>query len=400
MTKLNSGHKTILIASPFFYPEPISTGKYNTFLAKKLVEKNNEVKVICSYPFYPSWKPSITRKRLAGVRDIRGGLRIVYPKSVVFRRLILETWFAWHFFKEARKIKDQVDTVVAVSPPLFFTFFVKFLFKKSKKMVIVHDLMGIMATTSNNLSRRLVALIIKQLESLLLRRFDTVICLSDSMRDVLVMQYGLKRATCAVYYPFSTLRNTAYQKDRLKDVFPTEFRHIVYSGAMGEKQKPRELYRFFKDLCNDREDVYCHIFSCGQIVDDLRSDNREKRICFHDLVPDSHLAELYERSDIQIVPQAEGTGAGAFPSKFSNLIVAGVPVLAVCDQESELVKIIMETSAGKAVSGWDFQELRQAVESLLEHAAKDPRARRQTIAERHIQEKFNINKLVESITST
>lgn len=60
--------KKILIASPFFYPEPISTGKYSTFLAEKLVEKDHDVTVICSYP---AWQPKFTRKTLAGVRVIR-----------------------------------------------------------------------------------------------------------------------------------------------------------------------------------------------------------------------------------------------------------------------------------------------------------------------------------------
>lgn len=399
MTNLNGGHKTILIASPFFYPEPISTGKYNTFLSEKLVEKNHDVTVICSYPFYPAWKPEITRETLAGVRVIRGGLRMVYPKSAVFRRLILEAWFAWHFFKEARRIETPMDTVVAVSPPVFFTFFVKVFFKKRKKVVIVHDLLGIMVTSSNSVSRWLVALIMKPFESFLLRSFDTIICLSDSMKDVLVVQYGLKRAACDVCYPFATLGSTESQQGVLKDVFPAGFHHIVYSGAMGEKQKPRELYRFFEDLCNDRADICCHIFSSGLIVDDLRTGNRDKRICFHDLVPEGHLAELYARSDIQMVPQAEGTGAGAFPSKLPNLIAAGVPVLAVCDQESELARVILETGAGKAVSGWNFQELRQAVDTLLQHAAKEPRAHRQAMAELYIKEKFDINRLVASITS-
>jgi len=392
--------KKILIASPFFYPEPISTGKYNTFLAEKFVEKDHDVTVICSYPFYPAWRPEFTMVTLAGVRIMRGGLRMAYPKSAIFRRFILEAWFAWHFFKEARQIETPVDMVVAVSPPVFFTFFVKLLFKKAKKVVIVHDLMGIMATSSNNLPRRLVALIMKQFESFLLRRFDTVICLSESMKDVLVMQYGIKYAACDVFYPFATLGDTASERGVLKDIFPAGFHHIVYSGAMGEKQKPRELYRFFEDLCNDRADICCHMFSRGPIFAELERYNSHKRIFFHDLVPENHLFDLYACSDIQVVPQAEGTGAGAFPSKLPNLIAAGVPVLAICDKESELARVVLETSAGEAVSVWDFQELHRALDSLLQHAAELPREHRQGMAETYIREKFDVNRLIASIINT
>ena len=42
----NRQSKKIIMASPFFYPEPISTAKYNTFLVKKLVEEKHEVIVM------------------------------------------------------------------------------------------------------------------------------------------------------------------------------------------------------------------------------------------------------------------------------------------------------------------------------------------------------------------
>ena len=390
--------KKILLVSPFFYPEPISTGKYNTFLTQKLAEKHHDVTVICSYPFYPAWRPEFTTKGLHGVTVLRGGLRVSYPRSAVVRRLVLEVWFAWHFWWQALRLKGPVDVVAAVSPPVVFTFLVNALFKASQKVVIVHDLQGIMATSSNNLLRRLVASIMKQVEAPLLRSFDTVVCLSESMKDMLVTQYRIRAAACQVHYPFATLGDGPSEQTLLKDIFPAGFHHIVYSGAMGEKQKPRKLYWFFERLCKEISDICCHIFSSGPIVDDLRTGNRDKRICFHDLVPESHLAELYAHSDIQMVPQAEGTGAGAFPSKLPNLLAAGVPMLVVCDQESELARIIRETDAGKAVPSWDFQELSQAVDSLLEHAAKEPRAHRRAMAERHIQKKFDVNRLVASIT--
>ena len=47
--------KNILIISPFFFPEPISTGKYNTELALALRDKGHNVTFLCFHPFYPNW---------------------------------------------------------------------------------------------------------------------------------------------------------------------------------------------------------------------------------------------------------------------------------------------------------------------------------------------------------
>ena len=43
--------KKIVLISPFFYPEPISTGKFNTDFALKLQEEGHQVTVLCSHPF-------------------------------------------------------------------------------------------------------------------------------------------------------------------------------------------------------------------------------------------------------------------------------------------------------------------------------------------------------------
>lgn len=397
MGNVNGRQKTILIASPFFFPEPISTARYNTFLSKKLVKKNKKVTVICSHPFYPEWKTEFTREALDGVIAIRGGLKIVYPGSTIFRRLVLEAWYSWHFFKEARRLKGAVDTVVAVVPPVFFTFFVTLGFRKCKKIAVVHDLLGVMATTSNSFARRLVSGIIKPFESFLLRRFKNVVCLSEAMKSVLVNRYGLNARACDVHYPFVTIGDHGSDCSLLENVFPVGFKHIVYSGALGEKQKPWELYQFFEDACNFREDLCCHIFSGGPIHDALQKRNRHTRIFFHDLVPDSHLPALYACSDIQVLPQAEGTGCGAFPSKLPNLIAAGVPVLAICDKNSELGEMVEKVQAGKTVFGWDTRELLQGLESLLVWSGKESRADRRARTKKHILENFDVNRLIDLI---
>jgi hypothetical protein len=52
----------LLLLSPFFFPEPISTGRYNTFLVQALVDKGVHVDVICFHPLYPNWRPAAATK--------------------------------------------------------------------------------------------------------------------------------------------------------------------------------------------------------------------------------------------------------------------------------------------------------------------------------------------------
>jgi colanic acid biosynthesis glycosyl transferase WcaI len=63
----------VLILSPFFYPEPISTGKYNGLVAEGLSKQGAKVTAICSYPIYPDWVPQRNPTELPGVTALRGG---------------------------------------------------------------------------------------------------------------------------------------------------------------------------------------------------------------------------------------------------------------------------------------------------------------------------------------
>src|ERR1700716_3087177 len=92
--------RNILLLSPFFWPEPISTGKYNSLLAQALTRRGSNVSAVCSHPMYPSWRPMRCDDKLPGITCHRGGLLLRYPKKIWARRMVLELWFTFHAFIE------------------------------------------------------------------------------------------------------------------------------------------------------------------------------------------------------------------------------------------------------------------------------------------------------------
>ena len=85
----------ILIVSPFFYPELISTGKANQHLAEAFVAEGHGVTVVCSHPLYPAWMPVQSSAQIPGMTIVRGGAGVRYPQAMPLRRLKLEAWFAF-----------------------------------------------------------------------------------------------------------------------------------------------------------------------------------------------------------------------------------------------------------------------------------------------------------------
>ena len=103
-------------------------------------------------------------------------------------------------------------------------------------------------------------------------------------------------------------------------------------------------------------EVQFHVLSGGPFYESLRAEYEQRpepRVKFHPLVAEQDLAELYARSAIQIIPQAEGTESAALPSKLPNLLAAGVHLLAICSSGSEVERMIQLAGTGSIATRWD-----------------------------------------------
>ena len=125
--------KKIVLISPFFYPEPISTGKFNTDFALKLQEEGHQVTVLCSHPFYPEWKTRYSSEKLDGITIIRGGQKIKYSKKTSLRRVVLEIWYAFFILKNIKKHQNKIDIIIPVFPPSFAFYCASFFIKKEEE---------------------------------------------------------------------------------------------------------------------------------------------------------------------------------------------------------------------------------------------------------------------------
>jgi len=392
----------VLILSPFFFPELISTGKYNSTLAIALRTNDVDVKVIASHPLYPDWKPAFTDENLEGIQVFRGGHWLRYPSSTLLRRVFLELWFSIHVFINILTMKRKgmlPDIIVPIFPPsLFFIFCSLLLPGRIKKVGIVHDLQGIYAASKKGLLARLIGKAIHFVESKGFSACDKLVFLSHEMMEEAADAYNLDQNCCDVIYPPASLKIVDDAVDaELEEYFPDGFRHIVYSGALGDKQNPEELAELFDQAIHSVEGVMFHFFSRGPSFDRLKECYTEKtsRIQFHDLVDEEQLQELYKRSDVQILPQRAGTSKGSLPSKLPNLIVAGVRVLAITDESSELESLLTKVDGATVINRWSANDFISALNLVLNDPSSQM-TRRSNNADL-IRSKFSTEALVEAV---
>ena len=377
----------IILVSPFFYPELISTGRANQHLTEAFVAEGHGVTVVCSHPLYPSWLPSRSSAEISGVKILRGGAWVRYPKAMPVRRMVLEAWFAIYAIRRIWPLRKQTDIVVSILPPSLFAFLLHMVLPRSvRRVAVVHDLQGVLAAQRESLPRRAIIRLIHAVESRAFRIQDLCIFFSGDMARIAQTSYQLHPQQVAVQYPFITMPQSQNSSGdiplarRLVKLFPPDRLHVVYSGALGYKQNSQQLVAFLQAAAERYPEIQFHVLSGGPFFEELSSRyglQPGPRVLFHPLVAEQDLEELYARSAIQIIPQAGGTEAAALPSKLPNLMAAGVHLLAICGENSEVGRLIQQAGTGTLVERWDEDLFLERLDEALDVVRRESPAARQ-----------------------
>ena len=359
--------KKILVISPFFYPELISTGKFNTDMVIALRDKGHNVKVLCYHPFYPEWRVTESDKKLKGITIIRGGKNIVFSSKTILRRIVLEFSFMFFVLRKIVKHQKNIDIIIPVFPPSLAFYFITFLLKKeTKKVGIVHDLQEIYSSKKKGNIFKFFNKVISHVEKKVYSSCDRLIFLSEEMKIFARDRYQLREEDLKVQYPFVTIDAYKDKKDELSDLFDKDKKHIVYSGALGEKQNPIALYNLFEYCSTKLIKVHFHFFSKGNVFNELKSRNKNLNIYFHNLVSKDNIEEMYQKSFIQIIPQQSGTSQGSLPSKLPNLLASRCNIICITDKDSEIDKLFLKHQLNKVLNSWNKDLFLEAINDFFE----------------------------------
>ncbi|MDG1039376.1 MAG: glycosyltransferase [Polaribacter sp.] len=386
--------KNILLITPFFFPELISTGKFNTDMIIALRDQGHYVKVLCFHPFYPKWKVEYSNEKLDNIEIIRGGKNNVYTQKNILRRFILEISFSFFVLRKIFKHQKNTDIIIPVFPPSFAFYAVSpFLNKRIVKVGIIHDLQEVYMKGKKGIVYKWIGKIIHHLERKVFKSCDRLIFLSEEMKNIGQEYYQLNASKLKAQFPFVTINPNKKEKlNKLEILLPDHLKHIVYSGALGEKQNPNALINLF-NYCSDKlPQLKFHVFSQGFIFEELKKKNINKKIEFHDLVSNENIEELYQRSFIQFIPQSKGTSKGSLPSKLPNLLASKCNIICITDVGSDIDVLFQKHQLKKIVTSWDKQLILNSIEEYLEE--EDPDFTKQNEISRKL---FNINSMINSI---
>lgn len=373
-----------LIISPFFYPELISTGKYNTDLAINLVKKGHQVHVWCYHPFYPDWKIKKSSKQLKNICIHRGGLYVPFFGKQIIDRFVLEISFLFFLFFRRIKTKHVFDNIVFISPPSLCLFLLTTFKKAKQKVIIVHDLQFIY------LEKKIkwLSKVVFHIEKRLLGCATKVIFLSKEMNNCFDFKKNRNNIQKYIQLPFVNIKKTTNNKPILKQGV-----NIVYSGALGTKQSPDQLLSLFKFAAEKESDWNFYFISAGGYYEQIKAKNQSDNIYFRPLVGTEKIFQLYSESTVQIIPQSAGSSSGSLPSKLPNLIFSKAKILAITDSNSDLEKIINNYPNGMCINSWDKREFLTSIKKLIQQNISIDTNKIDEICSKH----FSIDSLISKI---
>lgn len=369
----------IIINGINYHPELTGIGKYTGEMAEWLVENGHEVWVVTAPPYYPSWKISdgyssffYKSEVVNGVKVLRcpiwvpakpsGIKRLIHLASFALSSMPVMLWKSWSL---------KPDIVLVVEPP-FFCSPVALLSSKlgrSKSWLHVQDFEIDAAFNLGMLKSVRLKSWVTAVESWLMKKFDTVSTISVRMVERLESK-GVESQKCQLFENWVETDSIYPMKGRVplyKQLELPENRSIIlYSGNMGEKQGLELIVEAAKSL-KDRPDLMFLLCGTGSSRERLQTMSESLgNVRFLPLQPLDKLNELLNLADIHLLPQKSGAEDLVMPSKLTNMMASGRPIVATAAKHTQIAKVLIDS--GIVVAPDDSEAFCRAITTLIDNA--------------------------------
>jgi colanic acid biosynthesis glycosyl transferase WcaI len=371
--------RRVLMIAINYYPELTGIGKYTGEMGEWLVRNDFEVRVITAPPYYPAWRVAsgyagwhYRREYISGV-DVRrcplwvpkrsGGIkRIIHLASFALTALPVTLWSG---------LRWRPDLVFVVEPPLFCApiALMSARISGAKAWLHVQDFEVDAAFQLGILKNKSIKNIVLSLERRLMRRFDRVSTISESMLHRLrIKEIGVSQS---VMFPnwveFDKIfPSTGQSPFRGEWGIGDSEVVILYAGNMGEKQGIEILLDVAHRLRNESG---LRFVLCGDGISRKRLEAQARgmgNVLFKPLQPVERLNDLLNLADIHALPQRADAEDLVLPSKLTNMLASGRPVVATAYPHAEIARIM--AGCGIVVNPGDADGMAGAIKELSTNA--------------------------------
>lgn len=363
-----------------YAPEPVGIATYTTGLAEALADRGHEVRIVTAKPYYPQWRIHDGYRGAGWSADMINGVRVTRCPLYVprrpdgIRRILHHASFAvaslGPMLCEARRFRP--DLLLTVAPSLIAApvALAAARLAGARSWLHIQDFeieaafaTGLMGETG------FAARLALGFQHRTIAAFDRVSSISPQMCAKL-RDMGVAADRVIEFRNWADLSRV-----RVLDR-PSPYRaewgitapHIaLYSGNIANKQGIGIIVEAARRLAH-RGDLLFLVCGEGpnrdQLVDSARG---LANIRFEPLQPMERLGDLVGLASVHLLPQLAGAADLVLPSKLTNMLASGRPVVATADSGTGIAEEV--AGCGLLTPPGDADRFAAAIESLLDQPA-------------------------------
>ncbi|WJS99231.1 WcaI family glycosyltransferase [Novosphingobium humi] len=362
-----------------YAPEEIGIARYTTDMAKALAARGAQVEVISGKPYYPAWFVE-PEWRGGWRRSVEDGVSItrcpfyVPRKPGGLKRILHLASFTLSALSPAlalgmKRRDKRPQAVFCIAPSLLSVPVAWVLARLSGASLWVHvQDFEVEAAFATGLvgSGGAAARLARWVENRMLGLADIASSISPQMCERLVAK-GITadrvvevRNWADVNTEFCSPQHSPYRQE-----WGIGQRKVcLYSGNIANKQGIEILIEAAR-LLRHRADIQFVI--CGQGPNRVRLEELARgldNVMLHDLQPMARMGELLGLAQVHLLPQIPGAADLVLPSKLTNMLASGRPVVATAEPGTGLYDEV--DGCGLAVAPGDAAGLAHAIERLID----------------------------------
>lgn len=374
------GPPSLLVIGLNYAPEPVGIGPYTAGLCESLAASGHRVTAIVGKPYYPQWQAD---PAYAGgwLETEENGVRLVrcphyVPQDPVgIRRFAHLVSFAITALIPAMRIalRERPQVVFCVAPALLSALaaILAAWLCGARLWIHVQDF-EVEAAFATGLMRptTLKARFALWAEGWMLRQADRVSTISPQM----VAKLGEKGVRPERRMELRNWANASFASDpagaaSLRTQWGLDGRTVaLYSGNIARKQGIEILIDTAR-LLQHRQDIAFVI--CGEGPNRQSLEARAAglaNIQLHDLQPAERMGAMLTLADLHLLPQIAGAADLVLPSKLTNMLASGKPVVATTEPGTGLYSEV--EGCGLCVPPADAVALAAAITALADDPAR------------------------------
>lgn len=359
----------ILLISQVFYPDEVAVANLFTKLCSVFTADGKNMEVWCAQPSYTTLKRQ--------------------PKKQIYKNIKITYLCSWNFHKDnvAGRLLNymtfstaavfrllfsgSVSLVISHTAPPFLAIIISFIcrLKKQRHLYVILDvfpdgLIRIGKFSSGNILIRLW----QKLHNSALRRCTKIIVIGRDMKEWLASvcpEAIWKTEYIPVWQDKELMNNVPYENNTFvaKHNLQNEF-VVQYSGNMGLWN---DMETFGKVVSAVPDEVKFVFIGGGMRYTELTRSFKDKdpaNVLLLPFIPNSEYAISVSACHAGLVSLRREAKGMAVPSKIIGIMAAGIPVIAVAPEESEIALIVKEENCGIVVNPGDTYGLVQAINIL------------------------------------